>query len=48
MKKKTQVKEVLEELVEKPYKFYDQVDYKRIMALKVDAIKIDSKNEASK
>ena len=48
MKKKIQEKEILEELVEEPYKFFEQVDYRKIMSLKIDAIKIDSKNEQSK
>ena len=38
-------KEVLEELTQEPYKFYDGVDYRRIMSLKIPAIKIDSRNE---
>ena len=35
----------LDELSEFPYHCFDQVDYHRIMALKIPAIKIDSKNE---
>lgn len=38
-------KEVLEELAQEPYKYYDGVDYRRIMSLKIPAIKIDSRNE---
>ena len=38
-------KEVLEELTQEPYKYYDGVDYRRIMSLKIPAIKIDSRNE---
>ena len=46
MKKlKQPVQEELQELEEEPYKYFDGVDYKRIMALKIASIRIDSKNE---
>ena len=44
-KPKQQPQERIEELKEEPYKYFEGVDYKRIMALNIDSIKIDSKNE---
>ena len=46
MKKPRQKKEeIIPELTELPYHFYEEVDYKRIMALQISAVRIDSKNE---
>jgi len=46
MKKPKQVPhENLQELKEEPYKYFEGVDYKRIMSLNIDSIKVDSKNE---
>lgn len=46
MKKPKQIPiENIKELEEQPYKFFDGVDYRRIMALDIDSIRIDSKNE---
>ena len=44
-KPKGQQVENLKELKEEPYKYFDGVDYRRIMSLGIDSIKIDSKNE---
>ena len=44
-KPKSQPQERIEELKEEPYKYFDGVDYKRIMSLNIESIKIDSKNE---
>ena len=38
-------KEVLKELKESPYKFYEGVDYRKIMSLTIPAIKIDTRDE---
>ena len=38
-------KEVLKELKEKPYKFFEGVDYRKIMSLGITAIKIDTRDE---
>ena len=48
MTKKKPVKEVLVELTEQPYKYFAEVDYQRIMSLKVDGIKIDTHGEQTK
>ena len=45
MTKKKPTKEVLIELTEQPYKKFAEVDYVRIMSLKVDGIKIDTHGE---
>lgn len=44
-KPRQQPQERIEELKEEPYKYFEGVDYKRIMALNIESIKIDSKNE---
>lgn len=44
-KSKQPVQEELQDLIEEPYKYFDGVDYKRIMALNIGSIRIDSKNE---
>lgn len=35
---------MLRDLINEPYKFFSGVDYQRIMALDIPAIKIDTKN----
>ena len=44
---KKPVKEVLEQLKQQPYKFFEGVDYQRIMSLKFSAIRIDVRNESN-
>ena len=46
MKKPKQApQENIRELEEEPYKYFEGVDYKRIMALNIGSIRIDAKNE---
>lgn len=46
MKKPKQIaQEDIQELKEEPYKYFEGVDYKRIMALNISSIRIDAKNE---
>ena len=40
-------KEVLKKLTEKPYKFFEGVDYQKIMSLEIPAIRIDTRDEQS-
>lgn len=40
-------KEVLKKLTEAPYKFFEGVDYQKIMSLEIPAIRIDTRDEQS-
>lgn len=40
-------KEVLKKLTETPYKFFEGVDYQKIMSLEIPAIRIDTRDEQS-
>lgn len=43
--KKQATQEEIQELKEEPYKYFDGVDYRRIMSLNICSIRIDVKNE---